>query len=55
MNLQNTSNSIYGKSSSTEQNVYTTDDRVEHFSKGKEINEILAEIIGQKFIDYRKK
>ena len=33
---------------------YTTDGKVKHFSAKKNINEILGEIIGEKFLNYRK-
>ena len=42
------------KNSSTGQKIYTTDNRVVHRSKSKDVNELLADAIGQKFIDYRK-
>jgi MoaA/NifB/PqqE/SkfB family radical SAM enzyme len=35
-------------------NIYTTDDRVKHSSKF-DVNEVLGDIIGQRFVDYRKK
>ena len=34
---------------------YTTDGKVQHFSKNQEVNAKLAEIIGEKFIAYRKR
>jgi radical SAM protein with 4Fe4S-binding SPASM domain len=36
-------------------NSYTTDGKVQHFSKNQEVNAKLAEIIGEKFIAYRKR
>ena len=34
---------------------YTTDGKVRHKSKDEDINEKIGKIIGQKWIDYRKK
>ena len=34
---------------------YTTDGKVQHFSKNQEVNAKLSEIIGEKFIAYRKR
>ncbi len=38
-----------------ERQEYTTDGKVTHFSKEEEINEKLGRIIGEKFVNYRKK
>jgi MoaA/NifB/PqqE/SkfB family radical SAM enzyme len=35
--------------------IYTTDGKVQHYSKDEDINQKLSHIIGKKFVDYRKK